>query len=363
MSQQIRTFSLQRLRIPLDLPIGDSQVKFAEHWMTLVRLETSSGLTGFGAELQQGIPTAAIAEQEQQFRMKHWEGIENQDPFEAALRIARPRGGNVGAAPMPLAVQTAVWDLAAKSVDLPLFRLLGGTHDRVRAYGSTLDFHLDDATFRDRLGAFFEMGLRAVKIKVGHPDVQWDLHRLSVAKEVFGSDADLMVDANESWSPKEALIRANVYHDAGYNIFWIEDPISREDFSGYQMLCREIGFTRINTGEYLGLTGKRQLLEHHAVDILNLHGHIAVSRLAAGLAGDYGIPVSLGNTIFEIGVHLATSLPECLCLEFSDLAWNRLLKEPVAFRDGYAIAPNRPGHGLELDEGAVEELSEDKTCS
>ena len=78
---------------------------------------------------------------------------------------------------------------------------------------------------------------------------------------------------------------------------------------------------------------------------------------AAHLAGDYGIPVSLGNTIMEIGVHIAASLPEVVYLEFSDLAWNRLVKEPVQFLDSQAMAPERPGHGMELDRDALKEFS------
>jgi len=118
---------------------------------------------------------------------------------------------------------------------------------------------------------------------------------------------------------------------------------------GYARLCSELSFTRVNTGEYLGFSGKRRLLEHGAVDVLNLHGSVGVTRAAAWLAADYGVPVSLGNTLLELGVHLAASLPECLCLEFSDLPWNELAAEPVRFGDGYAIAPDRPGHGIELD--------------
>jgi L-alanine-DL-glutamate epimerase-like enolase superfamily enzyme len=75
------------------------------------------------------------------------------------------------------------------------------------------------------------------------------------------------------------------------------------------------------------------------------------------LAGDYGIPVSLGNTIMETGVHLAASLPEVLYLEFSDLVWNKIAKEPVKFADGKAIAPDHPGHGIELDRDALAEYS------
>ncbi len=100
------------------------------------------------------------------------------------------------------------------------------------------------------------------------------------------------------------------------------------------------------------------MLEKHGVDVLNLQGSIRDSRAAARLAGDYGIPVSLGNTVLETGVHLAASLPECIYLEFSDLAWNRLAREPVRFEDGYVVAPDRPGHGIELNADAIAEHSE-----
>jgi L-alanine-DL-glutamate epimerase-like enolase superfamily enzyme len=166
-----------------------------------------------------------------------------------------------------------------------------------------------------------------------------------------------MVDANEAWSPKEALYRAHRYRDEGFDIYWIEDPITREDYQGYARLA-EIPFTRINTGEYLGFSGKRRLLESGGVDVLNVHGQIGASRAAAQLAGDFGIPVGMGNTLLEIGVHVAASLPECLYMEYSDLEWNRLAKEPVRFEGGYAFAPDRPGHGIQLDRDALKKYSE-----
>ena len=83
-----------------------------------------------------------------------------------------------------------------------------------------------------------------------------------------------------------------------------------------------------------------------------------MSRAAAHLAGDFGIPVSLGNTIMEIGVHLAASLPEVVYLEFSDLAWNKLAAEPVKFTNSKAVAPDRPGHGIELDRDRLAEFSQ-----
>ncbi len=107
----------------------------------------------------------------------------------------------------------------------------------------------------------------------------------------------------------------------------------------------------------LRFSGKRRLLESHGVDVLNVHGSIGMSRTAAHLAGDFGILVSLGNTLLEIGVHLAASLLECLYMEFSDLMWNRLAQQPMQFQDEFALAPDRPGHGIELDSSALEHYS------
>ena len=349
----ITHYNLHRVHLPLPRPIGDSQVRFVDHWMTVLELTTDTGHTGIGFELQQGMPLPALSELQAQFESNGWPGIELLTPYAVALRIKRPRGGNVGASALPIATETAAWDLVGKMVGMPLYKLFGGTQPRVPAYGSTLDFHLTDEQFRERLTDFRQMGFRAVKIKVGHPDTAWDLKRMSIVHDVMGKETTLMIDANEAWSPKEALIRAGLYHREGFDIFWIEDPISREDYAGYATLRNQIPFSRINTGEYLGFSGQRRLLESGGVDVLNLRPPISAMRAAAHLAGDFGIPTAMGNTILEIGVHVAASLPECVYLEYSDLPWNQLALEPVAFKDGWAIAPDRPGHGIELNRDAL----------
>ncbi len=346
---KITEYTLHRLHLPLREPIGDSQVRFVDHWMTVVELHTDEGHSGVGFQIQQGMPTASLADLKTQFEYGVWPSLLGGSPIGLAQRLTRPRGGNVGGGYLTPPVETALWDLIGKQQQQPLYQVLGGNSPRVSAYGSTLDFHLDDTEFRVKLERCFQQGFTAIKTKVGHPDIAWDLRRLAILKEVMGDDVRIMVDANEAWTVKETLIRLNTYRDAGHEIFWIEDPITRDDYEGYARLCGELSFTRVNTGEYLGYSGKRRLLEHNAVDVLNVHDSISTTRSAAWLAADHGVPVSLGNTILELGVHLAASLPECLCLEFSDLVWNEIAVEPVGFEDGFAIAPNRPGHGIELD--------------
>ncbi len=111
----------------------------------------------------------------------------------------------------------------------------------------------------------------------------------------------------------------------------------------------------VNSGEYLDLRGKRRLIEARGVDILNVHGNISDVMRAGWLAAEHGIPVSLGNTMLEVGVHLAAALPEVDWLEYSFQNYNHLVEQPIEMRDGYAIAPERPGHGLVLSESARRE--------
>ena len=351
---KITDYTLHRLHLPLREPIGDSQVRFIDHWMTVVELHTDLGQSGVGFQIQQGMPTASLSDLTTQFDYGIWPCLKDGRPMGLAQRITRPRGGNVGGGYLTSAVETALWDLIAKQQQQPLYRVLGGENPRVTAYASTLDFHLDDQKFRWKLERFQKMGFTtAVKTKVGHTEIAWDLKRLAIVKEIMGPGVRVMVDANEAWTVKETLIRLHAYRDAGHDIFWIEDPITRNDYEGYARLCAELSSTRVNTGEYLGYSGKRRLLEHNAVDVLNVHDSVSISRAAAWLAADYGVPVSLGNTVLELGVHLAASLPECLCMEFSDIVWNEIAVEPVRFNDGFAIAPDRRGHGIELDRDKV----------
>ena len=84
--------------------------------------------------------------------------------------------------------------------------------------------------------------------------------------------------------------------------------------------------------------------------MINIHGSIDDGMKVGWLAAEHGIPVAVGNTNFEIGVHIAAALPEVTWMEYSFLSYDHLLETPIEFVDGYAIAPDRPGHGLRLSE-------------
>jgi L-alanine-DL-glutamate epimerase-like enolase superfamily enzyme len=215
----------------------------------------------------------------------------------------------------------------------------------------------------DKLTALYEafaaMGIEAAKVKVGFPTVEEDIERLVLVREVFGRDCTLMADANEAWSPKEAIRRLQAYRDAGIDLHWIEDSTFRGNVSGVQQVVNVIPFTAVNTGEYCGFEGKRRLLENGASDILNVHG-ITPARKAAHLASACGIPLSTGtdHAADHCAVHLGAALPEVEYAEFVHQRFYDIADEPFAIEDGYAIAPDRPGHGIELPPDALDEYGE-----
>ncbi len=357
MPATIEDFRITRIQYPRSRVIGDSQVRFDTHHIGVLELVSSSGQVGVGFFGALMYPLPDQAELTRVFGTEIFPGLQGQTPFALTHRLARPRGGNILAHPFGQPIDQALWDLQGKELDLPLYRLLGGTDNRVRAYASGLDYHMPDDEFQAFFAEARALGFGAHKIKVGHPDLAWDLRRLGLLVEAVGPEATIMVDANEAWSPKEAIRRAHAYHDAGYAIYWIEDPCLRDDFAGLARVAQEVPFSHINSGEYLDLRGKRLLMEARAVDYLNVHGSVGDTLRAAWLAAEYGLPVSLGNTPFELGVHLAAALPEANWLEYSFQDYNQLVNEPVQFDGGYALAPDRPGHGLTLSEAARTEYA------
>ena len=357
MAYSLERYTLTRYQYPRARIIGDSQVRLDTHYIGTLELFDGDGRAGLGFFQALRAPLPPLAELERVFATEVWPGLRGQHPAALLNRLARPRGGNIRSNPFAEAVDQALWDLQGKALGLPLYRLLGGTDGRVRAYASGLDFHMTDDEFRAFFSAAVARGFRAFKIKVGHPDLAWDLGRLRLIVEVAGPDATLMVDANEAWSPKEAIRRLHAYREAGFTLLWVEDPCLRDDFAGLATVVKAVPFAHVNSGEYLDLHGKRLLLEARAVDILNIHGYISQSRQAAWLAAEHGIPVSLGNTPFELGVHLAAAFPNGEWMEYSFLDYDQLVQEPVRFEGGYALAPERPGHGLSLSEAARAEYA------
>jgi L-alanine-DL-glutamate epimerase-like enolase superfamily enzyme len=351
---RIQSFEVTRFQFARGRVIGDSQVRIDDVHVAALELADDAGNRGLGFIQSLFEPLPRVDDIVRVFAAEAWPSLLGQHPLGLVHRVSRPRGGNQRTYNLPFneAIQVALWDLAAKQQGLPLHTLLGSRRDKVRAYASGLDYHLSDEEFV----AFFEhadgLGYRAFKIKVGNPDFEWDLHRLKLLGTAVRPGAKIMIDANEAWGAKEAIVKLEAIRRAGYELLWVEDPILRNDFEGLRLLRESVSWTLINSGEYLDAAGKRALMLAGGTDILNVHGQVTDVMRIGWLAAELGIPVSLGNTFLEVGVHMACALPEVEWLEYSFQDFDHLVDEPMLIRDGWIHAPDRPGHGLNLSDTA-----------
>jgi L-alanine-DL-glutamate epimerase-like enolase superfamily enzyme len=265
-------------------------------------------------------------------------------------------GGRGGAQVLAIsAVDIALWDLRARRQAAPLWRILGGFDPRVPCYagGIDLDFPLD-ALLRqtdDNLAR----GFRAIKMKVGRPSLRDDIERVRAMRGHVGDGFPLMVDANMRWSVDDAIRAARAL--AELDPVWLEEPTIPDDVRGHARIVREGGLP-VAAGENLRTLHEfRQLIEAGGVtfpepDVTNCGG-VTTFLKVAHLAEAFNLPVT-SHGAHDLTVHLLAAVPNRSYLEAHGFGLDRFIAEPLRIEAGRAIAPDRPGHGVDLDWKALD---------
>ena len=121
------------------------------------------------------------------------------------------------------AVDMAVWDVVAKAISQPLYRVLGGTSPEVRTYESSGLGIGDQSTIRQQAESFLKNGNTTMKLRLGYETLAGDMGALEMLANTFGSSVQLMVDYNQGLTPSEAIKRCTEID--GLGLQWIEEPI------------------------------------------------------------------------------------------------------------------------------------------
>jgi L-alanine-DL-glutamate epimerase-like enolase superfamily enzyme len=255
------------------------------------------------------------------------------------------------------AVDIALWDLRARRHGMPLWRLLGGHQPRVRAYAGGIDLQFPLDRLLRQTEEHRTRGFRAIKMKVGRPRLREDIERVRAMREMLGPDTPLMVDANMRWSADEAIRASRAL--AAHDVFWLEEPTIPDDVAGHVRIARE-GALPIATGENLhSLYEFERLITAGGVgfpepDVSNCGG-LTVWLKVAHLAEAHNLPVT-SHGVHDLHVHLLAAVPNASYLEVHGFGLGRFIAHPLEIVEGEAIAPDRPGHGVELDWKALETL-------
>ncbi len=255
------------------------------------------------------------------------------------------------------AVEMALWDLVAKQKELPLYRLLGGQQKCVPAYGSLLDYPMTDEEAVAKTAQYLNQGFRIIKVKIGADDPARDIARLKLIQEAAGPSIELTADANIAWDAKTTLLRLDAFAANGIELAYLEDPIPADQVEGYRLLAREAKIDLVAHDYINHLDQIRALLETGAISRIR-SGNVNQAHIEGlvELSKEFNVGIIYGNSLFEMNVHPACGLPGTDRIEFSDIAWNALLEQPVRFEDGFAYAPEIPGHGLVIRDEALLEF-------
>ena len=257
-------------------------------------------------------------------------------------------------------IDMAIWDIMGKAVGKPVHKLLGGSYtDKVRPYASAL--MPDD---KDGVKALVEdcvaKGYTAVKLGWGPLgfDVRYDIELVKAAKKAAGDKVEIMIDIGKRYRLKESIYVAKALEQL--NIYWLEEPLPAEDYTGYKRLT-ESTTMRIATGEEeSGRLSFARLINQTHIDIvqpdISRCGGLTEAKKIATMAADANIlfvPHAFKTGILvAASIQLIAAIPHAPFLEFSitqSAIRRELLTQPFVQKDGFVEVPQTPGLGIELN--------------
>lgn len=248
------------------------------------------------------------------------------------------------------AVDVALWDLKARLAGEPWWRFLGGNTNRARVYAGGIDLELPMDQLARQTEENLACGYRAIKMKVGRDRLTEDVGRVAEMRKLLGPDIPLMVDANMRWTVEQAIRASRAF--AEYNVYWLEEPTIPDDVEGHRRIESE-GPLPVATGENLHTIYEFQRMiagggvsfpEPDLSNIGGVTGWLKVARLAEA----HNRPVTT-HGVHDLHVHLLAAVPNASYLEAHGFGLEAYIHEPLAIEDGWAIAPERPGHGVAFD--------------
>ena len=266
-----------------------------------------------------------------------------------------------------------MWDILGKAVNRPIYKLLGGTKDRVLAYASSQHLPNVEDYVADALAAK-EQGYKGYKIHPGGgqkksggpiPAYIGHIEEIRNIRKAVGDDFVLAHDPVQRYNVFEALKVGRVLDELNYA--WFEDPIPTTDLEGLVELNRALDLP-LHVGEFLtSISGFAEYIRRGALDVARLIadnvGGISGSMRVGALADAFNLectPHNWGNpTDLAVHFHLELAMPNAYWFEMPHPATAVDRPYQAQFRidhEGYVLAPTEPGMGYPIDRNALDKL-------
>jgi len=351
-STPIESLGVSAYTIPTETPEADGTYEWDTTTIVVVEV-TAGGKQGLGYTYAD-TATAKLIDDKLKEVVTSNDAMSVHATWLAMLRSIRNLGRPGICAMAISAVDTALWDLKARLLDLPLVTLLGQVRDALPIYGSGGFTNYSNEKLQDQLRGWVEQGISRVKIKIGR-DAKADRQRVAAARKAIGGDVDLFVDANGAYSRKQALAQGRAFEE--FKVTWFEEPVSSDDLEGLRLIRdRAPAGMDIAAGEYgYDIDYFRRMLDAGAVDVLQTDATRCcgfTGFLQAGTLCDaHHIPLS-SHCAPALHLHIGCAAPAMRHAEYfhDHVRIERMFFDGVVEPVAGTLRPafDRPGLGLTL---------------
>lgn len=255
------------------------------------------------------------------------------------------------------AIDTALWDLKARKLGLPLHVLAGGAQASLPLYTTEGGWlHLETSELVEDALAAKAQGFGGCKLKVGRL-LHEDVARITAVREAVGPGFEIFTDANQAFQVDEAIRRARAYESL--DIGWLEEPLPADDLAGHERLVAHTS-TPVAVGESLySQRHFREYLERHACSIVQVDagrvGGITPWLKVAHLAECFNIALA-PHFLMELHVNIGAAVPNTRWIEYIPQL-DDITVEGMKIDAGRAIPSDQPGLGIAWDLDAISRMT------
>ena len=355
-SMKITDIRLGMLRVPLKTPFKTALRTVEAVEDIVVEIHTDTGHIGYG----EAPPTPPITGDTHgsivEAIRRHiaprllGEDVANLNRITRIVQGAMERNTSAKAA-----VEIAVYDLWAQLHDAPLYRMLGGGEPVITTDITVSVDHIDKMV-ADSLSAV-DRGFESLKIKVGK-DIGLDIERVKAIHAAVEGRALMRLDANQGWTPKQAVFAMHALEEAGVHLELLEQPVKAQDVDGLKYVTERVHTPIMADESVFGPLQVIDLIQRHAADIINIKlmktGGISNAVRIADIAALYGVPCMIGCMIessisVAAAVHLAVAKADVITkvdLDGPSLAQFDPVVGGVTFNEAEISISDAPGLGI-----------------
>ncbi|MCI6958159.1 MAG: mandelate racemase/muconate lactonizing enzyme family protein [Clostridiales bacterium] len=359
------------------MKITDVKLIYAKHYL-FVHVYTDAGIVGLGEAGNWGYLGATAAAIE-----KFSTYLIGKDPFRIEdlnqnfYRSVYFRGSVIMSAIS--AIDIALWDIKGKALGVPVYELLGGkTREKIRVYASVMTKQTDPESLTRSYKELQDMGFNAAKIFVNGPvqtvnngmdeffsgRIEDELEKVRICREAVGPHFDFVLEAHRGMTKPEAIAFGTEV--ARYRPMVLEDPMTPDNIDSMAEIAAKIPVP-IATGErFTNLREFEMLMRRDAAqyirpDVCAVGGITTAKKICSAAEANDVLVIPhnpLGPVSTAACLQICASIPNLGIQELPGFCINgaedKMVKEPLRFKDGCILIPEGPGIGIELADDAAE---------